>query len=148
MSTSFCELLRNPEKYNGQEVTARATWRYGFEWSQFYGLACLEKGRACLEVPTNLDDASTKALGLIPKGRKEILLAHTSRSGYLISRRKFRRRGSPCDGRGLESWPSSAQHRAQGQSLERPSMRHALDTHSPTIRAYSQAYPRPRRVGR
>jgi hypothetical protein len=30
-STTFCDLLRNPEKYNGKEVTVRATWRYGFE---------------------------------------------------------------------------------------------------------------------
>lgn len=38
---TFCDLLRNAEKYNGKEVTVRATWRYGFEWSQFYCLDCL-----------------------------------------------------------------------------------------------------------
>jgi len=68
--TPFCELLRNPEKYNGKEVTVRATWRYGFEWSQFYCLDCLDKGRAWLQVPSDLeeDGPSAKALRGIPKG--------------------------------------------------------------------------------
>lgn len=46
----------------------RATWRCGFEWSQFCCLDCLDKGRVWLEMPTDLDDASTKALGRAPKG--------------------------------------------------------------------------------
>jgi hypothetical protein len=66
--TTFCDLLRNPEKYNGKEVTVRATWRYGYEWSQFYCLDCLDKGRAWLEMPFDLDDASMKALRRTPKG--------------------------------------------------------------------------------
>jgi hypothetical protein len=65
---TFCDLLKNPEKYNGKEVTVRATWRYGFEWSQFYCLDCLDEGKAWLEVPSDLDDASMKALRRIPKG--------------------------------------------------------------------------------
>jgi hypothetical protein len=66
--TTFCDLLRNPEKYDGKEVTVRATWRYGFEWSQFYCLDCLDKGRAWLEMPSDLDDVSTKILSRKPKG--------------------------------------------------------------------------------
>lgn len=64
---SFCELLKNPEQYNGKEVTVRATWRYGYEWSDFYCLDCLDQGKTWLQVPSNLDDASTKALRRIPK---------------------------------------------------------------------------------
>ena len=66
-ATTFCDLLKNPEKYNGKEVTVRATWHYGFEWSQFYCLDCLNEGKAWLEVPSDLDQASTKALKQIPK---------------------------------------------------------------------------------
>ena len=28
---TFCDLVRNPEKYNGDEITVRTTYRYGFE---------------------------------------------------------------------------------------------------------------------
>ena len=66
--TAFCDLLRNPEKYNGSEVTVRATWRYGYEWSQFYCLDCLDKGKAWLEMPYERDEASSKTLRAIPKG--------------------------------------------------------------------------------
>jgi hypothetical protein len=66
--SALCELLRNPEKYNGKEVTVRATWKYGFEWSQFYCLDCLDKGKAWLEIPYDIDDSSSKALRAIPKG--------------------------------------------------------------------------------
>jgi hypothetical protein len=66
--TTFCELLRNPGKYDGKNVTVRATWRYGFEWSQFYCLDCLDKGKAWLQIPSDIDDASTTTLRAIPKG--------------------------------------------------------------------------------
>jgi hypothetical protein len=41
--TAFCDLLRNPEKYNGKEVTVRATWSKGPEWSELYCLGCPDK---------------------------------------------------------------------------------------------------------
>src|SRR5215470_4199764 len=64
---TFCDLVRNPELYNGKEVTVRATYKYGFEWQQLYCLECLDKGRAWLELPDDLDDASVKALKRAPK---------------------------------------------------------------------------------
>jgi hypothetical protein len=66
--TTLCDLLRNPEKYAGKEVTVRATWRYGFEWSQFYCIDCAPKEMTWLEVSSELDDASNRALKRIPKG--------------------------------------------------------------------------------
>jgi hypothetical protein len=67
--TSFCDLMRNPEKYNGKEVTVRATWRYEFEQSQFYCIDCSLKEMTWLDVwPSKLDDESTKAFHQIPKG--------------------------------------------------------------------------------
>lgn len=65
--TTFCELLRNPGKYSGKEVTVRATWKYGYEWSQLYCLDCLDKGKAWLEIPGDINDASIKALRRAPK---------------------------------------------------------------------------------
>jgi hypothetical protein len=65
-SVTLCDLLKNSEKYNGKEVTERATWRYGFEWSQFYCIDCLEHGLTWLDVPADVDDGSNKILKRIP----------------------------------------------------------------------------------
>jgi hypothetical protein len=65
---SFCDLVRNPERFKGKEVTVRATYRYGFEWEELYCLDCLDKGKAWLEIPADIDDASEKALKRAPKG--------------------------------------------------------------------------------
>jgi hypothetical protein len=43
---TFCELVSNPELYNGKVVTVRATYKYGFEWQMLYCLDCLDKGKA------------------------------------------------------------------------------------------------------
>ncbi len=64
---TFCDLVRNPEKFNGKEVTIRATYHYGFEWQQLYCLACLDKGRAWLEISADIDEASEKALKHAPR---------------------------------------------------------------------------------
>ncbi len=65
---TFCDLLRNADKYNGQLVKVRATFRYGFEWQQLYCLDCLDKGKEWLQVPVDLDDESEKASKQMPKG--------------------------------------------------------------------------------
>jgi hypothetical protein len=66
-SISFCDLLRNPEKYDGKEVIVRATWRYGFEWSQFYCLDCSLKQPTWLEISSDLDEKSSQVLRRRPK---------------------------------------------------------------------------------
>jgi hypothetical protein len=63
----FCELLNNPERYNRTEVTIRATYKYGYEWSYLYCLTCLDKGKVWLEFPFDLDASATKALKRGPK---------------------------------------------------------------------------------
>lgn len=67
-SPTFCDLVRSPEKYNGKEVTVRATYRYGFEWSELYCLDCLDQGKAWLDMPTALEDTLAKSLKKMPKG--------------------------------------------------------------------------------
>jgi hypothetical protein len=67
-STTFCDLMQNPDKYRGKRVTVRATWRYGFEWSQFYCIDCSLKEMTWLEISPELDNASNKLLNRVPKG--------------------------------------------------------------------------------
>jgi len=65
-SVTFCDLVRDPKKYNGKEVIVRATYRYGFEWSQLYCLDCLDKGKAWLSF-SDLDEASESSIRRFPK---------------------------------------------------------------------------------
>ena len=65
---TFCDLVRSPQEFKGKEVTVKATYRYGFEWQEFYCLDCLDKGKAWLEIPVDIDDASEKAMRRAPKG--------------------------------------------------------------------------------
>jgi len=67
-SVTFCDLVRNAEKYNGAEVRVRATYKYGFEWSQLYCLDCAEKGKVWLQIPTDLHDSSERSLRRLPEG--------------------------------------------------------------------------------
>lgn len=64
---AFCDLLHDPQAFNGKEVTVRATYRYGYEWSQLYCLDCLDKGRAWLSIPADVDEKTIKALKHAPK---------------------------------------------------------------------------------
>ena len=61
----LCELMRDPEKYNGKLVKVRATWIYGFEWWYLHCLDC--DGRVWLDT-SELDEQSKKTLKHTPKG--------------------------------------------------------------------------------
>ena len=61
----FCELIRDPQKYNEKLVKVRATWVYGFEWSYVHCLDC--EGRIWLDT-SELDEQSEKTLKHTPKG--------------------------------------------------------------------------------
>ena len=37
---AYCDLIHNPEKYNGTTVRTNVTYRVGFEWAEFYCLDC------------------------------------------------------------------------------------------------------------
>jgi len=65
---TFCDLVRNPDKYNGKEVIVRATYRYGFEWSELYCLDCLDQGKTWLDRTVDLEDTSARSLKKMPKG--------------------------------------------------------------------------------
>ena len=40
---SYCELLREPNLYQGKLVRVAATWNYGFEWSYLYHRECMSR---------------------------------------------------------------------------------------------------------
>lgn len=65
---TLCELLQHPEKYDGKEVTVRATHRYGFEWSYLYCSDCKEKGNVWLEILYDAEESDVKAYKHVPKG--------------------------------------------------------------------------------
>lgn len=64
---AYCDLVNNPEKYDGKEVTVRAIYRYGFEWQEIFCLECRKVGKTWLEFD---DDAAAQykaALKKFPK---------------------------------------------------------------------------------
>lgn len=65
---SYCDLLENPQDYDGKEVTIRATYRYGFEWQEIFCLSCRNEVRTWLEIDSSiLKPKSIKALKKLPK---------------------------------------------------------------------------------
>ena len=41
-TVAFCDLVNNPELYDGKVVRVRAFYRVGFEWSQMYCAECVD----------------------------------------------------------------------------------------------------------
>ena len=64
---AFCDLVTNPEKYNGKQITTRATFRYGFEWQEVFCLACESEAKVWLEFSEDLTEKSKAALKKTPK---------------------------------------------------------------------------------
>jgi hypothetical protein len=72
----FCDLLKNPEKYSDKGVTVRATYRYGYEWSELYCLDCVDQGKADLRFSEDLDKHSERVLKRLPKDSIVNLTVH------------------------------------------------------------------------
>lgn len=64
---AFCDLVSNPRKYNGKEITTRASFRYGFEWQEVFCLACEGGAKVWLEFSEDLTEKSKSALKKTPK---------------------------------------------------------------------------------
>lgn len=69
MTVEYCALVRNPEKYDGKEVTVRATYRYGFEWEEMFCLDCRDKGKTWLEIDD--DEVTAKSRKILKKFPKD-----------------------------------------------------------------------------
>jgi hypothetical protein len=63
---SYCELIRHPKDYDGKKVAVRATYRYGFEWQELFGVKCRDQGRTWLEFGADSASATRRALAKAP----------------------------------------------------------------------------------
>jgi hypothetical protein len=59
-TVTYCDLIRNPERYKGKLVRVSAIYRYGYEWSELYCLECMNEGRTWVEFDETFV-SSTKA---------------------------------------------------------------------------------------
>ena len=58
---TYCDLVRNSEKYDGKEVTVYATYKYGIEIQELLCLECGEAGQIWLD-EDNLDERVRKKI--------------------------------------------------------------------------------------
>ena len=63
----YCDLVMNPEKYDGKEVTVRATYRYGFEWQEMFCMECRKVGKTWLEFDDEIAGETKAMLKKFPK---------------------------------------------------------------------------------
>ena len=67
LNVSFCDLVKNPEKYNGQEVTVQATYSYGFEWQDIFCVECRNVAKTWLEFDKEHEAQLKPVLKKFPK---------------------------------------------------------------------------------
>ncbi len=65
-TVEYCDLIKNPEIFDGKEVTVRATYRYGFEWSEIFCIECRDFGKTWLEIGY-ITKKSERVLKKLPK---------------------------------------------------------------------------------
>ena len=67
-SLELCDIVKNSESYNNKEITFRATWRYGFEWTYLYCLHCETEHIWVQASEEELDSVTRRVLTSKPKG--------------------------------------------------------------------------------
>jgi hypothetical protein len=67
LSVSYCDLIKDPEKYDGREVSVHATYMYGFEWQEMLCLDCHYLGKTWLEFDDEFTSTLNAALRKAPK---------------------------------------------------------------------------------
>lgn len=65
--TDFCDLLRQPERFDGHLVVFEASNRYGFEWDEIFCISCLGPQRVWLEVKDEPSKRLNRQLKRLPK---------------------------------------------------------------------------------
>jgi hypothetical protein len=61
-SISYCDLVRNAERYNGRVVRVSAIYRYGFEWSELYCLECVNEAPTCIDFDESFVSSTKKSV--------------------------------------------------------------------------------------
>jgi len=46
---AYCDLIRNPDQYDGKDVAVSASYRYGFEWQEIFCMKCRDQAKTWLE---------------------------------------------------------------------------------------------------
>jgi hypothetical protein len=64
---AYCDLVTDPDKYDGKEVTVRATYRYGFEWQEVFCMECRKIAKTWLEFDGELNRESKARLKKFPR---------------------------------------------------------------------------------
>ena len=59
-TVAYCDLVRNPERYNQKLVRVSGVYRYGYEWSELYCLECTTDARTWVDF-NEAFSSSTKA---------------------------------------------------------------------------------------
>lgn len=62
LDVAYCDLLRNPTSYDGKVVRVRATYRYGFEWSEIYCTGCSVKGSTWLDFDESYESRTKRGV--------------------------------------------------------------------------------------
>jgi hypothetical protein len=64
---AYCDLVTNPDKYDGKEVTVHATYRYGFEWQEIFCMECRKIAKTWLEFDEELKSDFKSKLKKFPR---------------------------------------------------------------------------------
>lgn len=64
---TYCDTVNDSKKYDGKEVSVRATYRYGFEWQELFCLDCRKVGKTWLEFDDDAVAQYKAALKKFPK---------------------------------------------------------------------------------
>lgn len=59
-TVAYCDLVRNPERYDQKLVRVSAVYRYGYEWSELYCLECATEAKTWIDFDESFS-SSTKA---------------------------------------------------------------------------------------
>lgn len=60
VEVNFCDLLKNPDAYKDKTVRVKATYRYGFEWSELYCSDCQSQGNVWVDFDDAFQENSKK----------------------------------------------------------------------------------------
>ena len=64
---NYCDLINNPQDYDGKQVVFNASYRYGFEWQEIFCLSCKGRGKIWLEFGNDPAPAVRQSFRKTPK---------------------------------------------------------------------------------
>lgn len=64
---SFCDLIKEPDKFDGRTVTLKASYRYGFEWQELFCVSCRGAARVWLDLGEEPSKTLARGLRRLPK---------------------------------------------------------------------------------